>query len=105
MNENRSFVSITSNNERRGGMLLLWNTSFVIGIFAFVLAVVKLSWIYMMVNTMTSMPVASYVIGANQFMVTVVFWFFKKNGKMASFLSLMIEIILFYINIKKRFFP
>lgn len=74
-------------------MLLLWSASFVIAIFAFVLAVVKFSWRYMMISTITSIPVTSYFIGANNawkylglipmilLILTVVFWFLEKQPK------------------------
>lgn len=74
-------------------MLVLWSASLVIAIFAFVLAVVKLSWMYMMVSTITSIPATSYFIGATNawkytgltplilFMLTVVFWFLEKRKK------------------------
>ncbi len=41
-------------------MLILWSVSFVIVIFAFVLGVVKLSWVYLLISTISSMPVAFY---------------------------------------------
>lgn len=74
-------------------MLLLWSASFVITIFAFVLAVVKFSWRYMMISTITSIPATSYFIGANNdwkylglipmilLILTVVFWFLEKQQK------------------------
>lgn len=74
-------------------MLLLWSASFVITIFAFVLAVVKFSWRYMMISTITSIPATSYFIGANNawkylglipmilLILTVVFWFLEKQPK------------------------
>ena len=74
-------------------MLLLWSASFVIAIFAFVLAVVKFSWKYMIVSTITTIPVVRYFIGANNawkylslipmilLILTVVFWFLEKRQK------------------------
>ncbi len=74
-------------------MLVLWSASFVIAIFAFVLAVVKLSWRYMIVSTITSIPATSYFIGATNawkyisltpfilFILTVVFWFLEIRQK------------------------
>jgi len=74
-------------------MLILWSVSFVIVIFAFVLGVVKLSWVYMLISTISSIPVVSYYFfGANNaweyigfipvflLMLTVVFWFLEKRG-------------------------
>ncbi|MDD1370687.1 hypothetical protein PTB13_23875 [Bacillus sp. MHSD17] len=74
-------------------MLILWSVSFVIVIFAFVLGVVKLSWVYMLISTILSIPVASYYFfGANKawkyiglipvllLMLTVAFWFLEKRG-------------------------
>ncbi|MGE7110494.1 hypothetical protein [Lysinibacillus sp. NPDC047702] len=73
-------------------MLLLWSVSFVIVIFAFILAVVKLSWIYMFISTIVSILVASYYfLGANNawkyiglipiflLMLTVAFWYLEKR--------------------------
>lgn len=73
-------------------MLLLWSMSFVIAIFAFVLAVVKLSWIFMLISAITSIPVAVYFWDANNawqsigfipmflFMLTLAFWFLEKRA-------------------------
>lgn len=84
-------------------MLILWSVSFVIVIFAFVLGVVKLSWVYMLISTISSIPVASYYFfGANNawkyiglipvflLMLTVVFWFLekRKRGGMADFIKM-----------------
>jgi len=84
-------------------MLILWSVSFVIVIFSFVLGVVKLSWVYMLISTISSIPVASYYFfGANNawkyiglipvllLMLTVVFWFLEKRKRevMADFIKM-----------------
>ncbi|KOY80653.1 hypothetical protein I6G82_09525 [Lysinibacillus macroides] len=72
-------------------MLLLWSMSFVVAIFALVLAVVKCSWIFMLISTITCIPVAAYFWGANNawqsigfiplflLMLTMAFWFLEKK--------------------------
>ncbi len=74
-------------------MLLLWSAFFVISIFALVFAVVKFSWVYMLISTITSIPVAYYFFGANNawkyvaftpiilLILTVVFLFLGKGKK------------------------
>jgi len=75
-------------------MLVLWSVSFVIAVFISVLAVVKLSWIYMLISTIASIPVASYYfLGANNawkyiglipiflLILAVVFWFLEKRKR------------------------
>ncbi|MEK5231738.1 hypothetical protein MHB42_08150 [Lysinibacillus sp. FSL K6-0232] len=73
-------------------MLLLWSISFVIAIFSIVLAIVKHSWMFMLMSTITSIPVAAYFWGATNawqaisfipmflFMLTIAFWFFEKRA-------------------------
>ncbi|WP_341302576.1 hypothetical protein MHB44_09645 [Lysinibacillus sp. FSL H8-0500] len=72
-------------------MLLLWSMSFVVAIFALVLAVVKFSWMFMLISAITSIPVAAYFLGANNawqslgftplflLMLTMAFWFLEKR--------------------------
>lgn len=72
-------------------MLLLWSASGVIFIFAFVFAVVRLSWVYMLISAIASIPVTAYFFGAENvwqyigftplvfFALTVVLWFLQKR--------------------------
>jgi len=46
------------------GMILLWSASFFVSILTLILAIVKRSWVYMLLSTITFLPVAYYFSGA-----------------------------------------
>lgn len=74
-------------------MILLWSAFVVISIFAFVFAIVKFSWVYMLISAITSTSIAYYFWGANNswkylsfipvilLIFTVVLWFLRKKKK------------------------
>ena len=46
-------------------MLILWQLSLVVSIFALIIGVSKMSWIYLLISTVTFLPIAYYFSGAN----------------------------------------
>ncbi|MGA3674348.1 hypothetical protein [Lysinibacillus agricola] len=46
------------------GMILLWSASFFVSILTLILAIVKRSWVYMLLSTLTFLPDAYYFSGA-----------------------------------------
>lgn len=74
-------------------MTIIWSIAFIVSIFAFVFAVVKLSWVYMLVSTIASISIAYYFLGANNhykyfalipiflLVLTAVLWFLGKARK------------------------
>jgi len=72
-------------------MLLLWNLSFVVSIFTFIIGITKKSWVYLLTSTITFIPIALYFIGAKNawayvglipillLILTIVFWFMQKK--------------------------
>ncbi|MFJ7736263.1 hypothetical protein ACIQ2D_07935 [Lysinibacillus sp. NPDC097287] len=45
-------------------MLILWQLSLVILIFSLIVAIVKSSWVYMLISTISFFPIAFYFFGA-----------------------------------------
>lgn len=45
-------------------MLFLWQLSLIISILGLIVGVVKKSWIYLLISTITSLPIAYYFLGA-----------------------------------------
>lgn len=74
-------------------VLFLWRLSFIISIVTIILGVFRRSWIFMLISTLTFLPVAHYFSGAvNAFkyigltpvvllLLTVFFWLIKNKNK------------------------
>ncbi|MFF2178448.1 hypothetical protein ACFVT8_18600 [Lysinibacillus sp. NPDC058147] len=74
------------------GMLLLWSASFSVSILTLILAIVKRSWLYMLLSTITFLPVAYYFSGAINawkyigltpiffLILTILFWFLSRKN-------------------------
>jgi Ca2+/Na+ antiporter len=74
-------------------IIFLWRTSFVISILTFIIGLLHRSWLFMLISTVTFLPVAYYFLGALNawrlvgyipillFSLTVLFWFLKKRNK------------------------
>lgn len=74
------------------GILLLWSASFFVSILTLILAIVKRSWLYMLLSTITFLPVAYYFSGAINawkyiglapivlLILTIVFWFLSRKN-------------------------
>ncbi|WP_277587140.1 hypothetical protein [Psychrobacillus antarcticus] len=72
-------------------MLLLWQLSLFVSILALLLGVVKNSWTFLLISTITFIPIAYYFSGANNawkyvgltpiilFVLTILFWFISKK--------------------------
>lgn len=73
------------------GIILIWSASFFISILTFILAIVKRSWVYMLLSTITFLPVAYYFTGAENawkyigltpivlLILTIIFWFLERK--------------------------
>jgi len=71
-------------------MLILWNLSLFVSIVALMVGVAKKSWIYLLISTITFLPIAYYFSGANNawryvgltpivlFVLTIIIWRLKK---------------------------
>ncbi|WP_075618612.1 hypothetical protein [Paenisporosarcina indica] len=72
-------------------MLFLWSLSFVVSIVALIVGVAKKSWIYLLISTITFLPIAYYFSGANNtwkyvgltpivlLVLTIFIWLFNKK--------------------------
>lgn len=72
-------------------MLLLWYASFLTSIITFAFGIAKRSWLFMLISTITLMPIAYYFFGANNalkyvgltpiilLLLTLFFWFSKRK--------------------------
>lgn len=45
-------------------MLILWQLSLVISIFSLMVGIAKNSWVYMLISTISLLPIAFYFLGA-----------------------------------------
>ena len=73
------------------GIILIWSASFFISILTFILAIIKRSWVYMLLSTITFLPVAYYFTGAENawkyigltpivlLILTIIFWFLERK--------------------------
>lgn len=71
--------------------LLTWYLSLIASIYTFTIGVVKKSWIFMLISTITFVPIAYYFSGARNaweyvgltpfvlLLLTIVFWFLKRT--------------------------
>ena len=71
-------------------MLILWNLSLFVSIVALMVGVAKKSWIYLLISTITFLPIAYYFSGANNawryvgltpivlLVLTIIIWRLKK---------------------------
>jgi len=72
-------------------MLLLWQLSLFVSILTLLVGVVKKSWVFLLISTITFMPIAYYFFGANNawkyvgltpvilLVLTILFWFISKK--------------------------
>ena len=72
-------------------MLLLWQLSLFVSILTLSVGVVKKSWVFLLISTITFIPIAYYFSGANNawkyvgltpvilFLLTILFWFISKK--------------------------
>lgn len=80
-------------NELNGGrkMLLLWQLSLFVSIGTLIVGVGKKSWIFLLISTITFIPIAYYFSGANNawkfvgltpvilLVLTILIWFISKK--------------------------
>ena len=74
-----------------GKLLLLWQLSLFVSILTLLVGVVKKSWVFLLISTITFIPIAYYFSGANNawkyvglipailFVFTILFWFISKK--------------------------
>jgi len=72
-------------------MLLLWQISLFVSIATLLVGVVKKSWVFLLISTITFIPLAYYFSGANNawkyvgltpvllFVLTILIWFISKE--------------------------
>ena len=72
-------------------MLLLWYASFLTSIITLVFGISRRSWLFMLISTITFIPIAYYFFGANNalkyvgltpiifLLLTVFFWFSERK--------------------------
>lgn len=72
-------------------MLFLWQLSFFIFGVTLIVGIFKKSWVFMLISTITFLPVAYYFLGAKNafkyigltpiilFILTLLFWFLKRK--------------------------
>ena len=72
-------------------MLILWQLSLFVSIVALIVGVSKLSWIYLLISTITFLPIAYYFLGANNawkyvgltpiilLVLTIIIWLLNKR--------------------------
>ncbi len=72
-------------------MLLLWYASFLTSIITLVFGIARRSWLFMLVSTITLIPIAYYFLGANNalkyigltpiiiLLLTAFFWFSERK--------------------------
>jgi len=75
------------------GMILLWSASFFVSILTLILAIVKRSWVYMLLSTITFLPVAYYFSGA------VNAW---KSIGLTPIVLLILTIVILFLNRKNN---
>ena len=73
-------------------MLLLWQLSLFISIGTLIVGVGKKSWVFLLISTITFIPIAYYFSGANNawkyvgwtpvilLVLTILFWFISKKS-------------------------
>lgn len=89
--------SLRTNKLNRGGkMVLLWQLSLFVSIVTLLMGVAKTSWVYLLISTITFIPIAYYFSGANNawkyvgltpvilLVLTILIWFINKK-KMSVF--------------------
>lgn len=74
-------------------MLLLWYASLLTSIFTLVFGIFRRSWLFMLISTVTSIPIAYYFFGANNsvkyvdltpiilLLLTLFIWFSERKTK------------------------
>jgi len=74
-------------------MLLLWYASFLTSIITLVFGIFRRSWLFMLISSITFIPIAYYFFGANNalkyvgltpivfLLVTLFFWFSERKTK------------------------
>lgn len=72
-------------------LLLLWGLSLFVSITALMVGIAKKSWIYLLISTITSLPIAYYFSGANSawkyvgltpivlLVLTIIIWFLNRK--------------------------
>ena len=72
-------------------MLLLWQLSLFVSIVTLLVGVVKKSWVFLLISTITFIPIAYYFLGANNawkyvgltpvilLVLTILIWFISKK--------------------------
>ncbi|ETT86729.1 hypothetical protein MKZ08_09755 [Viridibacillus sp. FSL R5-0477] len=72
-------------------MLLLWQLSLSISIVALLVGIIKKYWVFLLISTITFIPIAYYFLGANNawkyvgltpvilFVLTILIWFISKK--------------------------
>ena len=82
----RNFLQV-----RGGKMLLLWQLSMFVSIVTLMVGIVKRSWVFLLISTITFIPIAYYFSGANNawkyvgltpfilLVLTILFWFINNN--------------------------
>lgn len=80
-------------NKLNGGrkMLLLWQLSLFISILALMVGIIKKSWVFLLISTITFIPISYYFSGANNawkyvgltplilLVLTILIWFIGKK--------------------------
>ncbi|MFC9540407.1 hypothetical protein ACFTQ7_11060 [Lysinibacillus sp. NPDC056959] len=73
-------------------ILFLWQLSFFIFGVSLIVGIFKKSWVFMLISTITFLPIALYFLGAVNafkyigltpfvlFILTLLFWFLKRKG-------------------------
>ncbi|MEI4770107.1 hypothetical protein WAX74_10710 [Psychrobacillus sp. FJAT-51614] len=72
-------------------MLLLWQLSLFVSILALIVGILKKSWVFLLISTITFIPIAYYFSGTNNawkyvgltpiilFVLTILIWFISKK--------------------------
>ncbi|MEY9971079.1 hypothetical protein ABH966_001445 [Lysinibacillus sp. RC46] len=73
-------------------ILFLWQLSFFISGVTLIVGIFKKSWVFMLISTISFLPIAFYFLGAENtfkyigltpfvlFIVAILFWFLKRKG-------------------------
>jgi len=74
-------------------ILFLWQLSFFIFGVTLIVGIFKKSWVFMLISTITFLPIAFYFLGAKNafkyigltpiflFILAILFWFFKRKSR------------------------